>query len=400
MARLASYALTYTLLLWALASGVRLLFYLAASVDDFRDIVRAAFFHSGGAMWIVPAVMLIAMRQAAPAVVGIVLLANATRSLATRFAPQALRIEGREERRSYLLLIVNGAIAVQGALIAWLWGHPLYCAALSALTALMWTVSYRDSGAMQSPSRRDGLRTFGTLILATLLTTLLLQKHGGNVQAQSFAQTSREVVTSLSTPPASNVVARKMRVTSLAETSLPSGVPGVILRPKTEAKRKMTLAFRSILPSIFHPVTLRFTGDYYLFAASLPSVPSNSTVLPGTPLEQVYSTVNGTRAVTEAYQKLDPPFDLTPCKKIQLVVRSGELAPIGIELWLVTLDGTAKLGTEIIGLSRLEEEAVEFAVPNVNVSRTTGLRIRFRRVPVENSQSMKLKIQTISLLPK
>src|SRR5262245_41308277 len=74
-------ALLYVLLARASAFGMILWAFLAVSVDDFPDILHASLFASAPAMWLPPALLLLATGTDWAMAVGLLLVANSVRLL-------------------------------------------------------------------------------------------------------------------------------------------------------------------------------------------------------------------------------------------------------------------------------------------------------------------------------
>src|SRR5262249_36407690 len=81
-------ALLYVVLARASALGMVLWAFLAVSVDDFPDVLRASLFASAPAMWLPPAVLLLATTTGWAMTAGMFLIANPVRLLVGCRAPQ------------------------------------------------------------------------------------------------------------------------------------------------------------------------------------------------------------------------------------------------------------------------------------------------------------------------
>lgn len=81
-------ALFFVVLAWACAAGIVLAVYLAFSVADFRLLGRAALFDSAPAMWLAPALLLLATRETTAGWLGLLLVSTAAVGLCSLRVPQ------------------------------------------------------------------------------------------------------------------------------------------------------------------------------------------------------------------------------------------------------------------------------------------------------------------------
>src|SRR5205823_5422325 len=102
------------------------------------------------------------------------------------------------------------------------------------------------------------------------------------------------------------------------------GFPGVILKPLRKPESTMLVAPR---PTLFkegeqrtRPLTIPFTGEYWMYQPPFTRPPQSSILRQGTPLELSFHTTNGSSMFMEARQKLATPIEFTCCARLDIDV--------------------------------------------------------------------------------
>jgi hypothetical protein len=444
-------AVCLVLFSWVCAFCIRLSIFYAVSWDDFPDLLLASLRASAPAMWFAPAILLITTPSRAAMAIGLLLVANTTRLVVARAAPRKLAPTGaagsprRYRMFRYALLpevsltreilpAVLGALAMESGLCGIWLGRPIYAAVFMGCGAAMWTWCSIAQGAME---RRDETRPSHWLlsILLTLLLSIFLSVTQIRIQARmngvteddsSLVDTAQQLWQELQEAPTPKEPAlpAAANTTRIVNRPRPKGagkkgirakeiagsgnyqVPGVVVRPDVMPRRQvlaipMTTRGRSSMGKIDRPLSFPFNGEYRLFPTSSANLQHEWAVEDGTLLQHVYITAGGGSLQTEAYQKFEAPFDFADCGKVRLVIGNEEEGPFSTAMKLVTADGTLDLGTQICGLERHREEALEFAVPESNHSLPVqAIRIDFSRMPRQGSESMKLVVREFTLSPR
>jgi hypothetical protein len=420
--------------------------YMAISLDEFRDLRRAAMRAALHALWFVPAMLLVnPPAEMAAAVVGILVMANAARLLVSNPPPQRRMLSRRKWRMTHRLFgearvqrsvfskesipAIVGAFALQAGSFALWASHPQWAAPLFAGGVACWTWVSITRGAYLGHKRIHVLHRVLSVILVVLFSvSFTVVRVGidtpaaggalagtGNTPEIGWLEETREELRNLINPPppkpGGNALASRPRTPIRVATATlepdqlgKAGFPGLILQPGKKKAISLTLppAYRlRVTLNPQKPVSIPFTGEYHLFRESSSQLPPGAEKRAGSPMDAIYVTTNGTPMETDAYQDFDPPVDFTPCAKIRLTLTSGEVFPASATLILVGAESVGELGPEIFGMSSDPEETLEFAVPAATAGHPVkGIRIIFRHNPMEASHSTQVAIQRFTFLPR
>jgi hypothetical protein len=422
-------ALLYVLLARAFALGMILLGFLAVSVDDFSDVVRAGLWASAPAMWFPPALLLMATATGWAMAAGLVLIAASVRLLVSRRAPDRKALVRRSGTRQPAMPMfgtvagspgsfrsVLGAVAGQAGIVAMIAGYPLWSAAFAGVGTALWTRSSIARGAFQPQTATR--RPYGLAALALVLlfvagrsTEVMFTEpmvFPGAEPTAGFFDSSRRLLQRLAHPPKRKSERSPQSATRLVQPPQAigpvnhNGLPGVILR--REKPRAQSLIVRAAPPIVLSPgkpLTIPFTGEYHLFRSSSGRLPAGSLVQFGTPFDSVFGTTNGGPMETDAFQLFTPSVDFSQCASIRLELLNGENFPSSATLQLVSPRDVITMGPEIFGLTASREEAVEFRLPMLSGALTVnGLRVIFQHNPTLESQNARVAIQRFTFLPR
>ena len=382
----ARFSLWMVLLDWTVASAALLLVYLTVSLlEDFAPILRAAVLSAVPAIWFVPALALVRMRDWLWIGLGLVLMANSfrlllSRGFARRDAP-APRRRGKRSRRRQTdnpFIFIFGAVLFQAG-ITWTWAYGGIEAAIVASGGVaIWIVAAILRGVYRPGKQTDSpVRAICSVIIAIALCGL-------------YEANSRAHPTSAKSESPKRIVTRLF---ARAQERYVSGLDGVILRPA--AVRPMALG--AGLPGLHWTAASRapfeFSGEYRLYPASTRDVEKRWNVDQGTPVDAVFETTAGGALETEADQALSRPIDFRCCHRVRVTLVSHERSPAAVTLELIGDLEVAELGPEVFGLGSEAEEGIEFAVPESSRDlRVTALRLRFRCIERDCARSLRVAV--------
>jgi hypothetical protein len=425
-------AILYVAAAWAIAGGVTFLAFLAVSLDDIGDVARTAIRGSAPAMWIAPALLLLASPNRWAEAAGMLLISAAACLLSAQRAPRRLvamdvsaesvstglfRDPGIQQSwiQGSLFPVTLGALALQAGLWCWYAEYRLAAAELIALAIGAWTRSWVARGAARERRPGSPVRSLGALALVLLLTLgssvasfeeapVAPETESAGLLEQTRRTLERLAWPELPKPPARESSAIPVVSAHEQGTVGHGGIPGVILRPKSKPRRQY-LQIAPPLPGmnqlLSDPLTFPFTGEYHIFRTSSGSLPDGAPVQDGTPLEAVYVTTNGGSMETQAYQPLIPPVDFSRCGQVRLTVRSGEAFPGGAALQLLSDAGLENLGTQVFGMEGSAEETLPYFVPDApRRLPVKALRVVFLHDPSQVAKSTKAAIVGFTLVPR
>ena len=420
-------SLLWVLAAWALAFGATLFVFMAFSVDDLGEVVVAALAASAPAMWLVPALLLLATLMPWPTIAGLLLIANSVRTLVSVRAPRR-RMHARAHKpvpeRLFRAEVSPGfvsrentpAIAGVFMLQAGVWaayeGYALAAAALCAAAVSIWTRTSIAKGATQPQAAttlsRAVLRVVPVLLLSILLSMagFTMDAAGPEVPEPAGGPAAvRRLLARLAGPPeghAAPVQKAGPKVVNLEKYK--DGIPGLILRTEAPRQRPKVMVPFTVPAAglkVSQPLLIPFTGEYRLFRQSSGQPPPGSLVQYGSPLDNVYVTTNLGAMQMEAFQPFDPPVDFTRCGRVQLTLLNREVSPATLTLSLVAGGAVEEIGLDIFGLHGAPEETLEFLVPDAPRRRpVSAIRVRFALDPKYETQSARVAIKGFTLFPR
>jgi hypothetical protein len=400
------------------------------------------------ALWFVPAMLLISPAADPWAIAaGLVLMANAARLVVSNPPPQRRMLSRRKWRMTHRLFgasrvnrsvfskeswpAIVGAFALQSGSFAVWARYPLWGALLFAAAVACWTWVSITRGAYLGHRRihwaHRVLSVWIVVLLSISLTVVRIGLEGGgggsaagtagNTVPIGWLEETREALRHYINPPpvkapSGTAAAAKSRANAVRVVSATlepdqlgkDGIPGLVLQPAKKKAQNLTLppAYRlRVTLDPQKPVNIPFTGEYHLFRESSSALPPDSVQRPGSPMDAIYVTTNGTPMETDAYQDFDPPVDFGPCAKIRMTLTSGEVFPASATLILVGAETAGEMGPEIFGMTSDPEETLEFTVPQgVAGVPVKGIRVIFRHNPMEASHSTQVAIQRFTFLPR
>jgi hypothetical protein len=452
--RLVGKAFLYLTLAWVGAFGMTLWTYMAISLDETRDLVRAAMRAALHALWFVPALLLVnPPADRGVALIGMLVMVNAARLVVSNPPPQRRLLSRRKWRTTHRLFgeariqrsvfskesipAIVGAVALQIGGFSWWLGYPQWASPMFAAGVACWTWVSITRGAYLGHRRIHVVHRVMSVMMVVLFAIAFTVVRvdldtgatggaagnavgnapgSGNAPGPGWLDATRQEMQSLINPPpppkaaAATTGMRGRAPTRLVTATLEpdqlgkDGIPGLILQPGKKRPQALNLPPMYKMQVTLNPrkpTSIPFTGEYHLFRESSANIPPGSVQRPGSPMDAIYVTTNGTPMETDAYQDFDPPVDFAPCAKIKLTLTSGEVFPASATIILVGAEKVGEMGPEIFGMSSDPEETLEFTVPPGAAGLPVkGIRIIFRHNPMEASHSTQVAIQRFTFVPK
>jgi len=433
-------AILRLLVTWACVTALTLWTYLATSRDRFGDLLSAAAKTAVPSVWFVSGMLLVAPPASPWAVLaGILIIASAARLVVANPPPHRHARLRRAWRMPHRLFgssriqrgamtkesfpAIAGTLALQASLVAVWAGYAQLGAVLVGLgvAGATWTAVVR--GSIRLRRRIHPFHAFVGALIAVLFTISLsvvrvqLEPGGASddeltagllgATREGFQRLvgAYEVIPPPAPKPRPQTVTRVVSPPVELDKLGKDGMPGLVLRPHGS-----TIAQTVSIPPTYKflvslspskPLSIPFTGEYRLFRESSGDLPPGSFVREGAPMDSVYVTTNGGPMQTEAYQPFDPPVEFGTCGKVLVTLQSGEMFPASASLVLIGDKAIPEIGPEIFGLSAAEEETLSFTVPDAPGGLLVkGLRIVFRRNPMEASHSTQVAIERFTFVPR
>jgi hypothetical protein len=440
-------ALAYTLLACLASALIALGLYLLIARSFREDAIQMALRTSATAVWFAAATILLAELSPATLPAAVVLVVSATRLLYSQWSlvhpletlPVAAPVQhpffdlSPPSRFRELIPGFAGSLAIQAGLLAFPMGFPILAAALFCLSVAMVTLSALRAGAYhaQTPTNlpRSILGFLLTLILAAGLTVgglagsfgaeshwhSPLQRRPGPMQSlrallhkifdENGPAQPKPRVTDLYLPPAGNV--------EITDNSF----PGVILLPEGKPEQPVlnppSLSWNQISPELgaVKPLSIPFSGVYWMFRSPFDRPPRSSHVQQGSPLSLSFRTTDHAPMFMEAYQKLDREIDIECCRSIQVAISSTDLFPGTVALELVLINsqspgqpltlGTIPVSSGPRANSAPAQETLDFAIPAARGPRQFDvIKLIFHRDRLRLERSARVSIQRFVLSPR
>ena len=413
---------------------ITVLLALTATEWEYEDVIRTTLRGSSAAVWFAPAVILLTQLSPAAIVPAIVLVINATHMLYTQWrvrqpaSAEPSRPAGLfaavqlPERRFWKEMGPDLAISftVQTGVAAVLLHHAALAGLAFTAGVAMLTVLALTSRAAQPKPPRTMPRSFLALALTILLAIGLtiggmipnLMRGPGGGEANG---------TSAGTPQPGMLGSGPDRLPPASAAGLADGgFPGVILWP--EIKPVPTLiapmpqtADGSFEPAMVRPLSIPFSGEYWLYRWPYARPPQTSFFQRGTPSKLAFSSTDHRPIQMEAHHRLDQPIALSCCSAIQLEIRNADRFRGSITLELILIDNEAPgqpsitLGhypvTSMPDLSHDPvvpvPETLNFPISDSAAThRFDELKIIFQRARWRTDKSARLSIERFILVPR
>jgi hypothetical protein len=256
-------------------------------------------------------------------------------------------------------LTLFASVFMQIGVIAAAAAKPAATAAclLCACFLVAWCAYAITPTASYLPSRR---RLSATVLVAIALTAFALNRRVGGVSTGLAGAGKRP---------------------SSAQTS--NLHAGIILVPERKRWTRLVAPVPSRRSNAFGarptaPLSIPFSGDYYIFYWPLRYPPKSSLVTKGTPIEYHFTLQDRTALRMEARQNLAEQIDLRCCARIDLSIRSTDSFPESISLELILRNtATPEVPTQSLGRQQLTLASTEIHARPVSET----LRFDVPRVP-------------------
>ncbi len=412
--------LGYLLIVWISTAVVTFCIYIVITLADFSALLRASIRSSSVSMWFAPAIILLSVHDPIPYTASLILIVNTTRVLSVRWLPPAHAGMPAFEISRWPVFV--GAFTIQACMVALLWGYPLlaavFCAASTAILTALW-ISSGASSAKEPPALPQSRFIVALTILFALAMTFGVYsgigtvtdagtgsalKPGGGGSPQDLLRRLLHARGS-----GTETEAKPESATPVKLGPADGSFPGVILHPEVKPYTRLVAppplvsggnrtGFR-----LAEPLTIPFSGEYWLFRPPFLRPPWSSISERGSPLQLSFLTTDRRPLAMEAFQELDPPIDPACCGKIQVAISSADRSGrVSLELILVnTLSGHGLiqwLGSARVGLP--EHQILDFTVPPAPyLHECDGLKVVFRREPYWANRSAKIEIDRFILIP-
>jgi hypothetical protein len=396
-ANVAGRACFYVLLAWALSALITFLVYLVVADEDPEDLVGVCLRSSGVAVWYAPAIILLSTLSPAGLLASLVIVVTTSRLLILNWLPAMAERTPQIVVSNPLPSFLAGLVFQAGG-VALLWKNPVLAAASFALSlAIVTALAVIRSGA--KPERPQPMPPSALSVVLTIL--LAMAFSAASLKYRDFAMASGP-----DTEPGPNPVAAT-ELPDPAVSGLGSGgFPGVILRPPRK-KESTTLVVPRLSVStqrekVTRPLTIPFTGEYWMYQPPFIQPPRTSVIREGTPLELSFHTSNGTMLSMEARQELDVPIELSCCGRLDIdIAQQGQIGELFLKVTLT--DRQAKrnleLGMEPVGLNA--SETLHYPIPvDSAIQKFDEIRIVYRRKRMGYSRSISVAVERFQLVPR
>lgn len=443
LASVISQALSYTLLVCLASAVITLALYLLVAKTFQEDAIRMAVRTSSTAVWFAAATILLAQLSPATLPAALVLVVSTTRLLYGQWRlvhpEQCPAIPAPLPRPAFDPLpqlrfraVIPGLAAsfsIQAGIVIFPM-LPLLAAALFCLAVAMVTLGSLVAGLASDGAPANLPRSIlGFALTVILAAGLTLGGLSGSLDAESTWRSplqrrpgplqsarailhkifdgdgdtrTQEPITSLYLPPSGNV--------EINDNSF----PGVVLLPETKPPQPILTAPRSsylrtspdAAPN--NPVTIPFSGQYWMFRPPYDRPPRTSHVQPGNPLALSFRTTDHAPMIMEAYQQLDRPIDTKCCRAIQVEISNLDRYPGTIALELVLIDTATSTSVSLGSASVLSRpnaatlpssELLEFAMPG-SPPRFDEIKVIFHRNAMRRETSARIKLENLVLVPR
>ncbi|MGH9719228.1 MAG: hypothetical protein ACRD8O_03385 [Bryobacteraceae bacterium] len=386
-----------------------------------------AFRPSAAAVWFAPATLLLHQFTPTEAAAGLVLIVSATRLLCAQVESDS-RAPQLDRPMAWSFLIASG-LQMACALV-WM-EHRLAAAGLLAFsTALLTSITIATgawSGDRPPSLPRSVLGLALTVLLAMMAGRLPGIGDGGPGSANDPsgtstvgqpAQQAKSPASKTDSPGAPNQQTRAPELPPVMQAGIAGDYAGVILWPEIKPVTMLVapasggIATRGV-PS--HPLTIPFTGEYWLFRFPFLRPPPNSAVQRGTPTALSFKTTDHARLNMEAHHRLEQPIPLSCCSRLLLTIRNADpYAPRTVSLEVVLIDRkllntTQSLGTVAVASIPAMKDGEATAVPetldyrfqgSTRIDKFDEIKVVFHRTMSRIDKSARVAIERFVLVPR
>ena len=428
-------ATVYALAACLAGAFITIVLYMAASLWEGEDVIRATFRASTAAVWFAPCVILLTQLSPAAAVPALILVVNATHLLYIHWRIKQPPIETPHDtglfataqlpERHFISDFGPGiaiSFTLQTGACAVLLHHPVLAGFSFAACAALATVFALTSRGIQ-PTRppKSMPRAFLGLALTVLLAIGLtiggmipnfLRGPGGDSDSGNSPAGQ---------PPGMPGDGPKdLPDASAGDLANASGFPGVILWPEIRPIPTLIAPMPQTPdgggpPVMPRPLAIPFSGEYWMFRWPYARPPKTSFFQRGSPAVLSFSSTDHRPLQMEARHKLDQSIALSCCGAIRLEIRNADRYPNTISLELVLMSGDFP-GAPSLNLGHYNvtsqpdasrdpvtpvAETLEFPVPSTaKLESFDEFKVVFQRAWRRADKSAKLAIDRFILVPR
>jgi hypothetical protein len=439
-------ALEYSLMAWQFGAAIAIALHMTMPKPLRGGMMRSAMATASTAVWFAPATILLSSFSPSTLAAALVLVISATRLLYAQWreiygdpvwnAPAPLPKRSYEFPRFRPLFreLAPGltvSTALEAGMLAILMGYPLLAAAFLALSAAMLTLFLMITG-VTAPGHaaslpRAVLGVILTIILSAGLAVTGLSRRWGaspgwDLTARSrpgLIESTRALLRNVfygDEPPADDAAPSFQQQSPPVTTAEYDAdtFPGVILWPELQPQTRLidpSPAFGSGPMSPGNPLSIPFSGQYWMYKPPYTRPPESSFFRRGTPVELSFKTTDHSVLRMEARQQLDRPIDTRCCRAIRITVLNADRQPGFVVLELFLLSGTrpftlgraalvSQPDTRTDPVTPAREE-LEFAIPaSIPISNFDQWRVVFHRNVLRLDRSARVAIERFTLVPR
>ena len=411
-------AIEYAVIAWAWSAAVTFGLFLIIPKSERGDVLGITLRTAGTAVWFAPAMILLTMFSPAALAAALVLAINTTRLLCSDWQPVDAH---RKPPESFFPALAIAAV-FQAAAMAVLMRYPLVGAALFLMSAAMLTLLTTVTGVWETGCTaslpRSILGVLLTVVLAATLTvgslgTTGTGRWGWNIFARPSSGESPDAASD-------KLMGKIYKPTPQSVDLTDNSFQGVILWPEVKPVTVLVapmpaLAHTKLGLSPVDPLSIPFSGEYWMFKPPLVRPPPASFFRRGNPAALFFRTTDHRPLSMEARHKLDQPIDLRCCGSIRLVVSNADRYPGTVALELLLRDTRApqpaslSLG-QVAVQSRPDmredpvepvSETLDFAIPRSAVlGQFDEFIVLFHRDLVRIDRSARIAIERFVLAPR
>jgi hypothetical protein len=428
-------ATIYTLTACFAGAAITVLLYLAASQWEREDVIQASFRASSAAVWFAPCVILLVQLSPAAAIPALILVVNATHLLYIQWSIKQPPLEIPRDtelfanvqlpERNFLREFGPGfavSFTLQTGICAVLLDHPALAGFAFAAGAALATVFALASRGVQPKPPKSMPRAFLGLALTVLLAIGLtiggmipsfMRGPGGNGSTAANNPATQ--------PPGMPGDGRlDLPDASAGNIADASGFPGVVLWPEIKPIPTLIAPMPQTpdgggIPLMPRPLSIPFSGEYWLFRWPYARPPKTSFFQRGSPAAMSFSSTDHRPLQMEARHKLDQSIALNCCSAIRLEISNADRYPDTISLELILLNNELPAAPSLsLGhynvTSRPDanhdpvvpvHETLEFPIPSAApLDSFNEFKIVFLRARVRMDKSAKLAIDRFTLMPR
>ena len=428
-------AAVYALTACFAGAAITVLLYLAASQWEREDVIQATFRASSAAVWFAPCVILLIQLSPVAALPALILVVNATHLLYIQWSvkqpppeiPRDTELFANVQLpdRNFFREFGPGfavSVTLQSGVCALLLNHHALAGFSFAAGAALATVFALASRGVQPKPPKSMPRAFLGLALTVLLAIGLTV--GGmipNMMRGPGGEGSTATTAPANQPPGMPGDGRlDMPDASAGNIADASGFPGVILWPEIKPIPTLIAPMPQTqdgggIPLMPHPLSIPFSGEYWMFRWPYARPPKTSFFQRGSPAALSFSSTDHRPLQMEARHKLDQPIALSCCSAIRLELRNADRYPDTISLELVLLNNEQP-GAPALSLGHSNvtsrpdvsrdpvvpaHETLEFPIPaTAALDSFNEFKIVFLRARVRMDKSAKLAIDRFILMPR